>query len=191
MQDIILEDIGLKRYGEALEYQLQHFEATKQLKIANRTSENPQPTTNYFFFVTHPHVYTMGKNGNLANVLIGKKDLEDKHIEFFHTNRGGDITYHGPGQIVGYPILDLDLFKADIHQYMRALEEVIINVLKGFALNVNTDLQYFDYIIPCGIRNKGVTSIAKELGKTIDETVVKKQILDEFSKVFNARFIGR
>ncbi|PID68957.1 MAG: lipoyl(octanoyl) transferase [Flavobacteriia bacterium] len=232
MQDIILEDIGLKRYGEALAYQLQHFEATKQLKIANRTSENPQPTTNYFFFVTHPHVYTMGKNGNLANVLIGEKDLEDKHIEFFHTNRGGDITYHGPGQIVGYPILDLDLFKADIHQYMRALEEVIINVLKryglegersegetgvwldqgkstarkicamgvhtsrwvtmhGFALNVNTDLQFFNYIIPCGIRNKGVTSIAKELGKTIDETVVKQQILDEFSKVFNARFIER
>ncbi len=172
MQDIILEDIGLKRYGEALAYQLQHFEATKQLKIANRTSEK------------------------------------------------------------GYPILDLDLFKADIHQYMRALEEVIINVLKryglegersegetgvwldqgkstarkicamgvhtsrwvtmhGFALNVNTDLQFFNYIIPCGIRNKGVTSIAKELGKTIDETVVKQQILDEFSKVFNARFIER
>ena len=230
MQQIIFKDLGLMRYGEALDIQLEYFEVTKQLKIQNRKTEQPQPTSNYFFFVTHPHVYTLGKNGNMTNVLIGQSELENKNIDFFHTNRGGDITYHGPGQIVGYPIIDLDNFKADIHLYIRQLEEVIINVLKlyglkgersdgetgvwldvglpsarkicaigvhtsrwvtmhGFAFNINTDLQYFNYIIPCGIRNKGVTTLAKELGKDIDENIVKQQIILEFARIFRAEFI--
>jgi len=172
----------------------------------------------------------MGKNGNISNILYDQAALESRHIEFFQTNRGGDSTYHGPGQIVGYPILDLDHFSADIHLYMRNLEEVIIRTLAeygitghrsegetgvwldiptyqarkicamgvhtsrwvtmhGFALNVNTDLSYFEGIIPCGIKDKGVTSMAKELGKNVDETEVKNCILKHFAQVFDTRFI--
>ncbi len=230
MSSIQLKDLGVLNYADALQIQLKHFEYLKNIKIKNRNEDSKTPTSNYFFFVTHPHVYTMGKNGNEANVLLNPAQLEAQEIDYFHTNRGGDSTYHGPGQIVGYPIIDLDNFFADIHAYMRRLEEVIIKTISsfgllgqrsegetgvwldidtpaarkicamgvhtsrwvtmhGFALNVNTNLEYFKGIIPCGITNKGITSLAKELGKPIDEELVKKTILKNFSEVFNTEFI--
>lgn len=229
MSTIQLKDLGELNYADALNFQLEHFDHIKNIKIRNRRLETNYQTPNYFFFVTHPHVYTMGKNGDEANVLLNPKQLKNKGIEYFHTNRGGDSTYHGPGQIVGYPILDLDNFFSDIHAYMRKLEEVIIYTIAtfgligqrsegetgvwldvdtpkarkicalgvhtsrwvtmhGFALNVNTDLNYFNGIIPCGITNKDVTSLAKELGKYVDESLVKNTILKKFSEVFKTEF---
>lgn len=229
MSTIQLKDLGLLKYSNALEVQLKHFEHIVQIKITNRKENTSVQTPNYFFFVTHPHVYTMGKNGNLANILMNPKKLEEKNIDFHQTNRGGDSTYHGPGQIVGYPIIDLDNFFSDIHAYMRKLEEVIILTIAefglsgersegetgvwldvgstkarkicamgvhtsrwvtmhGFALNVNTDLSYFEGIIPCGISNKGITSLAKELGEKVDKNLVKDIIIKHFSSVFNAKF---
>ena len=231
MQKIKFKDLGILRYKEALDVQLVYFESIKKLKIENRDNDTNFPTPNYFFYVAHPHVYTMGRNGDENNVLLNADQLKAKGIDYFRTNRGGDSTYHGPGQIVGYPIIDLDNFFTDIHKYMRNLEEVIILTLAeygikgarskgetgvwlsvgtpkarkicamgvhtsrwvtmhGFALNVNTDLSYFDGIIPCGITNKGVTSLAKEMGNPIDEIIVKKQILKHFSQVFDAEFVG-
>ncbi len=230
MSSIQLKDLSTLGYAEALQTQLVHFDHIKQLKIDNRKQKTNHLTPNYFFFVSHPHVYTMGKNGDEANVLLNPKQLQDKGIDYFQTNRGGDSTYHGPGQIVGYPIIDLDNFFSDIHAYMRRLEEVIIMTISeygligqrsegetgvwldvntskarkicamgvhtsrwvtmhGFAINVNTDLDYFKGIIPCGIANKDITSIAKELGKEIDEARVKQTILINFAKVFKTAFI--
>lgn len=231
MRKIQFKDLGILAYEAALKLQLEHFEYIKNLKLKNRNQGASLPTPNYFFFVEHPHVYTMGKHGDSTNVLLNTQQLEDKNIAYFRTNRGGDSTYHGFGQIVGYPILDLDNFFSDIHAYMRKLEEVIIltiaeyglkgdrskgetgvwldvdttNARKicalgvhtsrwvtmhGFALNVNTNLNYFNGIIPCGITNKGVTSLANELGKEIDECNVKNTILKYFSEVFKSEFIN-
>jgi lipoyl(octanoyl) transferase len=228
--DIIFKDLGLLDYETALEIQTKHFETIKSIKIENRNLGLQKPTPNFFFFVTHPHVYTLGKNGNISNILLNQEALEKRKISFFQTNRGGDTTYHGPGQIVGYPILDLDNFSADIKLYMRNLEEVIIKTIAefdligersegetgvwldlgkntarkicamgvhtsrwvtmhGFALNLNTDLSFFEGIIPCGISDKGVTSIQHELDKNINENEVKKIILKHFSSIFNAHFI--
>lgn len=228
--DIIFKDLGLLDYETALEIQTKHFETIKSIKIENRNLGLQKPTPNFFFFVTHPHVYTLGKNGNISNILLNQEALEKRKISFFQTNRGGDTTYHGPGQIVGYPILDLDNFSADIRLYMRNLEEVIIKTIAefgligersegetgvwldigkntarkicamgvhtsrwvtmhGFALNLNTDLSFFEGIIPCGISDKGVTSIQHELDKNINENEVKKIILKHFSIIFNAHFI--
>lgn len=228
--DIIFKDLGLLDYETALEIQTKHFETIKSIKIENRNLGLQKPTPNFFFFVTHPHVYTLGKNGNISNILLNQEALEKRKISFFQTNRGGDTTYHGPGQIVGYPILDLDNFSADIKLYMRNLEEVIIKTIAefgligersegetgvwldlgkntarkicamgvhtsrwvtmhGFALNLNTDLSFFEGIIPCGISDKGVTSMQRELGKNINENEVKKIILKHFSIIFNAHFI--
>lgn len=228
--EIIFKDLGLLDYENALKIQTEHFETIKSIKIENRNLGLQKSTPNFFFFVTHPHVYTLGKNGNISNILWNQEALEKRNISFFQTNRGGDSTYHGPGQIVGYPILDLDNFSADIKLYMRNLEEVIIKTIAeygltgersegetgvwldlgkntarkicamgvhtsrwvtmhGFALNVHTDLSFFDGIIPCGIRNKGVTSMQRELGKNINENEVKKIILKHFSIIFNAHFI--
>ncbi len=228
--DIIFKDLGLLDYETALEIQTKHFETIKSIKIENRNLGLQKPTPNFFFFVTHPHVYTLGKNGNISNILLNQEALEKRKISFFQTNRGGDTTYHGPGQIVGYPILDLDNFSADIKLYMRNLEEVIIKTIAefgligersegetgvwldlgkntarkicamgvhtsrwvtmhGFALNLNTDLSFFEGIIPCGISDKGVTSIQRELDKNINENEVKKIILKHFSIIFNAHFI--
>lgn len=228
--DIIFKDLGLLDYETALEIQTKHFETIKSIKIENRNLGLQKPTPNFFFFVTHPHVYTLGKNGNISNILLNQEALEKRKISFFQTNRGGDTTYHGPGQIVGYPILDLDNFSADIKLYMRNLEEVIIKTIAefgligersegetgvwldlgkntarkicamgvhtsrwvtmhGFALNLNTDLSFFEGIIPCGISDKGVTSIQHELDKNINENEVKKIILKHFSIIFNAHFI--
>lgn len=225
MNTIQFKDLGNLAYDKALEVQLGYFKEIVDLKIKNRKQKTNFITPNYFLFVEHPHVYTMGKNGNEANVLLNPTQLENKGISYYQSNRGGDSTYHGPGQIVGYPILDLDNFSSDIHLYMRNLEEVIIRTIAdygligrrskgetgvwldvdtskarkicamgvhtsrwvtmhGFALNVNTDLSFYDGIIPCGIQNKGVTSLVKELGEKIEEEEVKKTILKHFSKVF-------
>ncbi len=230
MQSIQHKDLKRMPYKEALAFQLLHFDFLKNIKIKNRISNEKNTTPNFFFFVEHPHVYTLGRNGNEANILLNNAQRQEKNIQFFHTNRGGDITYHGPGQIVGYPILDLDNFGTDIHKYMRNLEEVLIKTLAeyglkgerssgetgvwleigtskarkicamgvhtsrwvtmhGFALNVNTDISFYNGIIPCGITDKGVTSLAEELGKDIDENEVKKIILTYFSEIFKTEFI--
>ncbi len=232
MPQVQFKDLGTLAYKKALDFQLQHFEFIKNIKIQNRdlTKDKQTETPNFFFFVTHPHVYTMGRNGNEANILLDPKELKAKGIDYHKTNRGGDITYHGYGQIVGYPIIDLDHFSGDIHLYMRNLEEVIIRTLNeygikgersqgetgvwldvgttktrkicamgvhtsswvtmhGFALNVNTVLQYFNDIIPCGITDKGVTSLQQELGKEINENEVKIKILKHAKIVFDMKFI--
>ena len=230
MQKILLEDLGLKDYKSTWAYQEKLFDDVIKIKRKNRNEKINLPTKNHFLFVEHPHVYTLGKSGDINNLLLTEEQLKAKGATFYKINRGGDITYHGPGQIVGYPILDLDNFFTDIHKYMRYLEETIIRTLAeynikgmrskgetgvwldvgtpfarkicalgvrssrwvtmhGFALNVNTDLGYFDNIIPCGIRGKAVTSIQAELGKYIDKEDVKKKILKHFGELFKAEFV--
>lgn len=228
---VILKDLGQKDYKETWDYQEQLFKAIVDTKIKNRREELALETTNYFLFVEHPHVYTLGKSGDMSNLLINETQLTEKGATFYKINRGGDITYHGPGQIVGYPILDLDNFFTDIHKYLRFLEEVVILTLveyglkaerskgetgvwldvgtpfarkicalgvrasrwvtmHGFALNVNTDLGYFDLMIPCGIKDKAVTSLNLELGKTsLDIEEVKQKLLKHFQKLFEVEFI--
>ncbi len=224
------QDIGLTDYKRALDYQTQLFDSLKNLKIQNKYTSNPLQTENYFLFTAHPHVYTLGKSGKEEHLLLDNKKRKEKGIQFIKTNRGGDITYHGPGQIIGYPIIDLDNFDLDIISYMRNLEEVIIRLLKdyglkgerspgetgvwleagtpfarkicamgvktsrwvtmhGFALNNTTDLSFFDGIIPCGIKNKGVTSLQKELGMAPGEAEIKQKIIRYFEEIFNAGFI--
>jgi len=231
MQKVILQDLGLKDYKETWEYQEKLFQGIIDTKIDNRRNETSIITPNYFLFVEHPHVYTLGKSGDLSNLLLNESQLKQKGATFYKINRGGDITYHGPGQIVGYPILDLDNFFTDIHKYLRFLEEVIIKTLAeygvkaerskgetgvwldvgtpfarkicamgvrtsrwvtmhGFALNVNTDLGYFDNIIPCGIRGKAVTSLEAELDKKIDLEDVKSKILKHFTTLFKVEFVN-
>jgi len=223
---IKIQDLGYKDYKEVWDYQEQIFNEIIKIKTENRNLEVPKTTQNYFLFVEHPHVYTLGKSGDLRNLLLNEEQLKNKKATFYKINRGGDITYHGPGQIVGYPILDLDNFFTDIHKYLRLLEETIILTLSdyglkserskgetgvwldvgtpfarkicamgvrasrwvtmhGFALNVNTDLGYFDNIIPCGIRGKTVTSLNNELhSKNVDITEVKQRILKHFRTLF-------
>jgi len=225
-KSIEVTDLGLMPYEQAFEYQTRLFENIKQTKIDNKHSNKQKTTQNYFLFTEHPHVYTLGKSGKESHLLINAKERQERQVQFIKTNRGGDITYHGPGQIVGYPIIDLDNFDLDILAYMRGLEEVIIRVLAlygikgersegetgvwldtgkanvrkicamgvktsrwvtmhGFALNVDTDLSYFNHIIPCGIKNKGVTSMQKELGYVPDKNQLKQQILEEFAQWLN------
>jgi lipoyl(octanoyl) transferase len=222
---IIVHDLGLVEYDAALDYQLNLFNEIIQSKLNNRRNNTNLITKNHLVFVEHPHVYTLGKSGEMKNLLLSKEELENKGIKFYNTNRGGDITCHGPGQIVCYPIIDLDNFFTDIHKYLRLLEEVIIKTLAeygikgerskgetgvwmdtgtpfarkicamgirssrwvtmhGFALNVSTNLGYFDHIIPCGIRGKAVTSLEVELGKKIKLNEVKKKILVHFKALF-------
>ncbi len=226
-----IQDLGLKDYKETWDYQEELFQGILALKSQNRKDEaNQKVTPNYFLFVEHPHVYTLGKSGHIENMLLNEEQLKAKNATFYKINRGGDITYHGPGQIVGYPILDLDNFFTDIHKYLRFLEEVIIKTLAdygleatrsegetgvwldvgtpfarkicamgvrasrwvtmhGFALNVNSDLGYFDNIIPCGIRGKAVASLNVELGvEKVDEAEVKQKILKYFKELFDAEF---
>jgi len=229
---IQLQDLGSKDYKSTWEYQEEIFKDIVDLKIKNRREELDLPTPNYLLFVEHPHVYTLGKSGDLDNLLLNEKQLEAKGATFYKINRGGDITYHGPGQIVGYPILDLENFFTDIHKYLRFLEEAIILTLEeyglkcgrsegetgvwldagtpfarkicalgvrasrwvtmhGFALNVNVDLGYFDNIIPCGIRGKGVTSLQVELGvEKVDEAEVKAKIVKHLTQLFEAEFVS-
>jgi lipoyl(octanoyl) transferase len=230
MHQVKIQDLGLKNYQEAWDYQNTLFQQIIDVKLMNRNNNTNNPTPNYFLFTEHPHVYTLGKSGDLNNLLLSKNQLKEKGITFFKSNRGGDITYHGPGQIVGYPILDLDNFFTDIHKFMRNLEEVIILTIAeyglkgersegetgvwlgvgtpfarkicalgvrtsrwvtmhGFALNVSTDLGYFNHIIPCGIRDKAVTSMEAELNHKIDVNEIKEKIKNHFSTVFEAEFI--
>ena len=230
-KQLVVKDLGTKDYKECWDYQEQLFQEIVAQKANNKTLATPLPTNNYFLFVEHPHVYTLGKSGHIENLLINEQALHDKGATFYKINRGGDITYHGPGQIVGYPILDLDNFFTDIHKYLRSLEGVIILTLAdyglkgersegetgvwidvgtpfarkicamgvrasrwvtmhGFALNVNTDLGYFDNIIPCGIRGKAVTSLNVELAKaTIPLAEVKERILLHFAEIFQTDLI--
>lgn len=230
-KQVIIRDLGNKDYKETWDYQENLFQKIVEQKINNRANNTLLPTDNYFLFVEHPHVYTLGKSGHIENLLIDEEGLKKKGATFYKINRGGDITYHGPGQIVGYPILDLDNFFTDIHKYLRFLEEVIIRTLAeyglkaersegetgvwldvgtpfarkicamgvrcsrwvtmhGFALNVNTDLGYFDNIIPCGIRGKAVTSLNVELAKDkVDIAEVKSHILKHFKEMFEAELI--
>lgn len=229
MQKIFLQDLRIKDYKETWDYQEQLFDGIVQLKRKNRNENLSIETPNHFLFVEHPHVYTLGKSGDLNNLLLNEDQLKKKGIAFYKINRGGDITYHGFGQIVGYPILDLDNFFNDIGKYMRSLEESIIRTLAeygikgdrskgetgvwldvgtpfarkicalgvrssrwvtmhGFALNVNTDLGYFDHIVPCGIKGKAVTSMEVELGRKMNIEEVKQNILKHFAEVFEAEF---
>lgn len=225
---IILQDLGHRDYQSAWDYQEALFSETLHKKSQARKTGIVELTSNYFLFVEHPHVYTLGKNGDMANLLIDEQKLKEINATFYKINRGGDITYHGPGQIVGYPILDLENFFTDIHKYLRFLEEVMILTLAeygikatrsegetgvwidvgtpfarkicalgvrasrwvtmhGFALNVNSDLGYFDHMIPCGIKGKAVTSMHVELGvKKINEAEVKAKIIKHFSTLFEA-----
>ena len=224
-KNIQLKDLLLKDYKTTWDYQTDLLQSIVNIKIDNRRNNQNTVTPNYFLFVEHPHVYTLGKSGDLSNLLLNEEQLKAKGATFYKINRGGDITYHGPGQIVGYPVLDLENFFTDIHKYLRLLEEVIIKTIAeyglkgqrsdgetgvwldvgtpfarkicamgirtsrwvtmhGFALNVNTDLGYFDNIIPCGIRGKAVASLASELGKQIPENEVKQKILKHFKELF-------
>ena len=218
-------------YKDAWDYQQNLFDEIVEIKKKNRKNNSELITPNYFLFVEHPHVYTLGKSGNMSNLLIDENQLKSKNASFYKINRGGDITYHGPGQIVGYPILDLENFFTDIHKYLRLLEETVINTLKiygvegernsgktgvwldvespfprkicamgvrasrwvtmhGFALNVNVDLNYFNNIIPCGLSNNIVTSIANEIDiPFVDESDIRLLIKKNFSEVFDAKFI--
>ncbi len=234
---VIFEDLGNMGYQQAWDYQeslLQKNIAIKSEAWKQSAKENslPKPgnrpsTINHLLFVEHPPVYTLGKSGHIENILIDEEKMAAIGAEYFKTNRGGDITFHGPGQIVGYPILDLENFGTDIGRYMRNIEEVIIRTLAdydieggrsagetgvwidahikgrerkiaalgvrcsrwvtmhGFAFNVNTDLGYFNHIIPCGIMHKQVTSLEKELGHKIALGPVKEKIKRKFEEVFN------
>ena len=150
MQQVKLQDLGLKDYQEAWDYQNTLFQQIIDIKLANRNNETKNLTPNYFIFTEHPHVYTLGKSGDLNNLLLSENQLKEKGISFFKSNRGGDITYHGPGQIVGYPILDLDNFFTDIHKFMRNLEEVIILTIAEYGLK--------------GERSEGETGVWLDVG---------------------------
>jgi lipoyl(octanoyl) transferase len=235
-QTVHFEDLGNMGYKQAWDYQDFLMQANLKFKAAAYSSDtsiapSALPTKHHLLLVEHPPVYTLGKSGKIEHVLINEQEREAKGIQFFHTNRGGDITFHGPQQIVGYPILDLEKFYTDIGRYLRELEEVIILTLQdygivagrssgetgvwidghikgkerkicamgvrcsrwitmhGFALNVNTDLDYFNHIIPCGIQHKKVTSIKEELGKEVDIEEVKQRIKKHFETVFRVSLI--
>ena len=229
--------MGKVAYDAAWEYQESLLQANLQIKAQwYNVPEISRPadtgTQHHLLFCEHPHVYTIGKSGHMENLLVNDARLKELDVSFFKTNRGGDITYHGPGQVVGYPILDLEHFVTDLGKYMRNLEEVIIRTIShygikggrlpgatgvwldaevkgkarkicamgvrcsrwvtmhGFALNVNTDLHYFDYIVPCGITDKSVTSIQKETGYKVDEQEVKDILRHEFGNVFQAEIVN-
>ncbi|MFD2603088.1 lipoyl(octanoyl) transferase LipB [Flavobacterium suzhouense] len=226
-------DLGVRDYKDTWEFQEKLFQEILDIKIRNRREELSLETPNHLLFVEHPHVYTLGKSGDIDNLLINEKQLEVKGATFYKINRGGDITYHGPGQLVGYPILDLENFFTDIHKYLRFLEEVIIKVMAdyglkgtrsdgetgvwldvgtpfarkicamgvrasrwvtmhGFALNVNSDLGYFDNIVPCGIRGKMVASLNAELKvDKVDEEEVKQKVLKYFAELFEAEIVSK
>lgn len=224
---VIFQDWGLVDYQEAWERQEALFAQVVNIKTANRQNETKLPTPNYLVFTEHPHVYTLGKSGKQDNLLLDESGLAEKSATYYKINRGGDITYHGPGQIVGYPILDLDNFFTDIHLYLRTLEEAIIRTLAdygivagrypesgftgvwidadkpnarkicalgvrasrwvtmhGFAFNVNTDLNYFGNIVPCGIDDKDVTSMERELGASQDINAVKVRLREHLTALF-------
>ena len=226
---VAVQDLGLRDYKVTWDYQERLFKEIVDTKIRNRREALSEPTPNHFLFVEHPHVFTLGKSGDLSNLLVDEAQLQAHDAKFYKINRGGDITYHGPGQVVGYPILDLDNFFTDIHKYLRFLEEMVIRTLAeyglkaersegetgvwldvgtpfarkicamgvrasrwvtmhGFALNVNANLGYFDLMIPCGIKDKAVTSLNVELGKKeVPMREVKEKLLHHFRELFEAQ----
>jgi lipoyl(octanoyl) transferase len=232
MTDVRFQDWGMIDYKEAWDRQESYFAQTLKIKSDNRTNNTNIPTEHFLIFCEHPHVYTLGKSGKQENLLLDDAGLAAASATYYKINRGGDITYHGPGQIVGYPILDLDYFFTDIHKYLRLLEDAIINTLKkygiesgriagltgvwldiddmskarkicamgvrcsrwvtmhGFAFNVNTDLNYFNNIIPCGIDDKDVTSMERELGRKLDFEEVKSVLKNEIAILFNMNLIS-
>ena len=240
MQEVYFQDLGSIAYKNAWDYQESLLQQNIRVKSAVATQNGIAPgihtdeipdTVHHLLLCEHPPVYTLGKSGKASNILISEEQRIQKGIEYYPTNRGGDITFHGEGQIVGYPILDLEKYYTDIGKYLRNLEEVIILTLAafnikgersqgetgvwiepgvkgrerkicamgvrcsrwitmhGFALNVNTNLDYFNYIIPCGIQNKQVTSLARELGTEADMNEVKRILKENFEKVFDCRLI--
>lgn len=223
-------DWGLTDYQEAWDKQEAVFKATVAIKGENRTNGTETETPNYLIFCEHPHVYTLGKSGHPENLLLDEQGLKEKEATYYKINRGGDITYHGPGQIVGYPILDLDNFFTDIHLYLRTLEEAIILTLNdyginagrypgytgvwldadnekarkicamgvrcsrwvtmhGFAFNVNANLNYFKNIVPCGIDDKDVTSMERELGRKLDMEAVKTKLKQHIAVLLEMELI--
>jgi lipoyl(octanoyl) transferase len=234
-QQVYFEDLGIKSYQPTWDYQESLLAANTQIKSQAREKELDMASTNTehrLLMVEHPPVFTLGKNGKKEHILVSDEQLNKLGIEFFHINRGGDITYHGLQQVVGYPIIDLDKFKTDLGWYLRSLEQVIINVLAeydlkgerskgetgvwlqpedpfmarkicamgikcsrwitmhGFALNVNTDLSHFEFIVPCGIQGKTVTSLEKELGGKVNYEEVKEKIRKQFEIVFDCDLIS-
>jgi lipoyl(octanoyl) transferase len=234
-QDVLFQDLGYQPYKEIWDYQETLLKKNTDIKAVfrNQTAAvvpvKEWPTAHYLLFVEHTPVYTLGKSGKGDHVLISDEERTAKGVDYFHINRGGDITFHGPAQLVGYPILDLEKFKTDIGWYLRSLEEVIILTMAeyglkgerstgetgvwldphdkgkerkicamgikcsrwvtmhGFAFNVNTDLSYFNYIVPCGIQNKKVTSLQKELGKEVSMEEVKSAVKRNFERVFDCK----
>ncbi|MDX1445170.1 lipoyl(octanoyl) transferase LipB [Lishizhenia sp.] len=223
---VIFKELGLIDYKEAWDYQEELFKVAIDLKIAQRKGETEEQTKNYLLFCEHPHVYTLGKSGKQENLLLNDDQLEEKEATYYKINRGGDITYHGPGQLVAYPIFDLDYFFTDIHKYMRFLEEAVILTLKDFGIasgrvdgltgvwidgdkptarkicamgvkssrwvtmhgigfNVNSNLDYFNNIVPCGIDDKAVTSMQQELGKAVDMDEVKVKLAAHLAQLFD------
>jgi lipoyl(octanoyl) transferase len=238
LESVEFRDLLQMDYKSAWNYQEELLQENLRIKSTSRENgviipPHEMATRHYLLFVEHPPVYTLGKSGKMEHVLINEEERAERGIEFYQTNRGGDITFHGPGQVVGYPIFDLEKFYTDIGKYLRALEEVMILTLKeygiesgrsagetgvwiepdvkgrerkicamgvrcsrwitmhGFALNVNTELDYFNYIIPCGIQNKQVTSIEAELGRKVDMEEVREKLLGNFEKVFGVRIVNR
>lgn len=225
---VSFRDLGLAPYKETWDFQEELFERNVQRKLQNRLEgkADGEGTEDVLLFVEHPHVYTLGKSGDIFHLLVSEEKLKEIGATYYPINRGGDITYHGPGQIVGYPLLDLEHFFTDIHKYMRYLEEAIIRTIAhygivggridgltgvwldiddpkkarkiaalgvkcsrwltmhGFAFNVNTDLNYFNHIVPCGITDKKVSSLSNELGHEMDMDEVKRILLQELADVF-------
>ena len=227
---IILRDIGKSSFSDAWQYQEKIFKKTIDQKIENRSSESKIETDNFLIITEHNPVYTIGKSGDISNLLLNDDAMKTEGIEFYKINRGGDITYHGPGQIMGYPIIDLDNFFTDINLYLRKLEEVIINTLKsydlrgftikgetgvwvkdnnglskkvcafgirasrwvtmhGFSFNVNPELNYFKNIIPCGIKDKGVTSVSELKNSNIEMNQIKQILYKNFAESFSAELV--
>ena len=229
-KNINVYDLGVLDYKTALNFQEKKLQEIIDIKRTNRNEGSSIETPNYFLFVEHPPVITLGKSGQEKNLLLTKEELERKKIQYFNTNRGGDITFHGYGQIVGYPVIDLENFYTDINRYLRTLEEIVISTLNyfkissqrspgetgvwlesnspnsrkicaigvktsrwvtmhGFALNVDTDLRYYNYIVPCGIKGKGITSINQEIKKNVSINEDKEKILENLKKTFQANLI--
>jgi len=227
---VIFQDWGLLDYQQAWDRQEQVFLEAVQAKTQNRNNNTDYPVNNHLIFVEHPHVYTLGKSGKPENLLLDEKGLKEKSASYYKINRGGDITYHGPGQLVGYPILDLDNFFTDIHLYLRTLEEAVILTLAdygikggryegytgvwldadnerarkicamgvrcsrwvtmhGLAFNVNTDLSYFKNIVPCGIDDKDVTSMERELRYKLDIDEVKQKLKIHIAELFEMEIV--
>ena len=230
---VIFKELGLIDYAEGHDLQKEIFDKTVSLKVQNRkrSGADQWPTENHLLFCQHQPVYTLGRSGDQSNLLINEATLKAKGAQYFETGRGGDITFHGPGQLVGYPIFDLDLFFTDIHKYLRYLEEAVILTLAdynlvagridgltgvwldhveqkrprkicamgvkasrwvtmhGFALNVNTDLSFFNNIVPCGISDKAVTSMELELGEVVDFEKVEERMLFHLSELFEFEIV--